>query len=289
MGPTLPWFPMAMAKKVPAAENQTLRQFGTELARLRSLSETSQRTVAGHTQISPQLVGAIERGERYPSLEFSQKADELLNGGDLLGSLWRKMQNDAYPHFIGELVDVEPLTRMFRVYEPQLVPGLLQTEGFARAALTGGNPRESRHAVERLVTGRIERQRIWDGPAPPHMVAVLDEVVLTRPTGGASVMSAQISRMLTMMEKRLLKVLVVPTERDGHPGLTGPFTLLSLEDGREISYVEEALAGRMVHDREGIRTLSLQFGDLQEVALSPAESQRLMMKLKEGFDGTHLA
>ncbi len=289
MGSALPWFPMAMAKKVPAAENQTLRQFGTELARLRSLSETSQRTVSGRAQISPQLVGAIERGERYPSLEFSQKADELLNGGGLLESLWRKMQNDAYPHFIGELVDVEPLTRMFRVYEPQLVPGLLQTEDFARAALTGGNPREPHNAVERLVIGRMERQRIWESSAPPHMVAVLDEVVLTRPTGGTSIMSAQISRMLNLMDQRLLKVLVIPTERDGHPGLTGPFTLLSLKDGRDLAYVEEALAGRMVHDREGIRTLSLQFGDLQEVALSPAESQRLLMKLKEGFDGTQLA
>lgn len=278
-----------MAKKVPAAENQTLRQFGTELARLRSLSETPQRTVAMHTQISPQLAGAIERGERYPSLEFVQQADELLNGGGLLESLWRKMQNDAYPHFIGELVDVEPLTRMFRVYEPQLVPGLLQTEDFARAALTGGNPREPHEAVGRLVAGRMERQKIWDDPAPPHMVAVLDEVVLTRPTGGTAVMSAQISRMLSLMDQRLLKVLVVPTERDGHPGLTGPFTLLSLEDGSDLAYVEEALAGRTVHDREGIRTLSLQFGDLQEMALSPAESQRLMMKLKEGFDGTHLA
>ncbi|WP_239647015.1 Scr1 family TA system antitoxin-like transcriptional regulator [Nocardiopsis salina] len=125
-----------MAKKVPAAENQTLRQFGTELARLRSLSETSQRTVAGHTQISPQLAGAIERGERYPSLEFSQKADELLNGGGLLASLWRKMQNDAYPHFIGELVDVEPLASLVRTYQPQLVPGLLQTESYVQATLT---------------------------------------------------------------------------------------------------------------------------------------------------------
>lgn len=181
------------------------------------------------------------------------------------------------------------LASMLRTYQPQLIPGLLQTENFARAALTGGNPREPHEAVGRLVTGRMERQKIWGHPAPPHMVAVLDEVALTRPTGGTSAMSAQISRMLSLMDQRLLKVLVVPTERDGHPGLTELFTLLSLKDGRDLAYVEEALAGRMVHDREGIRTLSLQFGDLQEMALSPAESQRLLVKLKEGFDGTQLA
>ncbi len=121
------------------------------------------------------------------------------------------------------------------------------------------------------------------------MVAVLDEVVLHRTIGSKAVMADQIMHLLNLIEQRLVKVLVIPTEREGHPGLTGPFTLLSLRDGRDLAYVEEALAGRMVHDREGIRTLSLQFGDLQEVALSPAESQRLLKKLKEGFDGTQLA
>lgn len=278
-----------MAMKIPPADNHTLQQFGTELARLRSLAEKAQRDVGAAAQVSGQLAGAIERGERYPSKEFAEQADKLLQGDGILVGLWERLHNDAYPHFIGELVDAEPLAAVIRAYEPQLIPGLLQTENFARTALTGGNPREPRETVERLVMGRMERQKVWDSPAPPRMVAVLDEVSLLRPTGGKTVMSSQIGRMLDMIDQRILKVLVVPTERDGHPGLTGPFTLLSLTDGRELVYVEDALGGRMVHERQGVRAMALQFGDLQEVALSPAESHQLLKSLKEGFDGSELA
>ncbi|WP_245929306.1 helix-turn-helix domain-containing protein [Murinocardiopsis flavida] len=278
-----------MAMKIPPTENHTLRQFGIELARLRSLAEKSQRDIGVAAQVSGQLAGAIERGERYPSKEFAEQADQMLQGDGILIDLWERLHNDSYPHFIGELVDAEPLAVIIRAYEPQLIPGLLQTEGYARATLTAGNSRAPVEVVERLVVGRMKRQNIWNKRNPAHMIAIVDETVIRRPIGPAGVMSSQIGRFLDMIEQRILKLLVIPTGRGQHPGLTGPFTLLSLTDGRDLVYVEDALSGRMVHTPGAVRAMVLQFGDLQEVALSPDESHRLLKDAKEGFDGSELA
>ncbi|WP_091091035.1 Scr1 family TA system antitoxin-like transcriptional regulator [Micromonospora nigra] len=141
-----------------------------------------------------------------------------------------------------------------RWYEPLLVPGLLQTEGYARAVLgTGGLVPPSE--VDRIVAGRIERQTVLTRADPPQLVAVIDEVVLRRRVGDRSVMAEQLAHLAALAEWEHVQVRVIPAESPWHTGLAGPFVLGRLPDGTELAYLDNQLRGQVVTDPIDIANL----------------------------------
>ncbi|WP_410810189.1 Scr1 family TA system antitoxin-like transcriptional regulator [Micromonospora sp. 067-2] len=141
-----------------------------------------------------------------------------------------------------------------RWYEPLLVPGLLQTEGYARAVLgTGGLVAPSE--VDSIVAGRLERQAVLGRDAPPQLVAVIDEVVLRRLVGDPAVMAGQLAHLAAVAEWEHVQVRVIPSESPWHTGLAGPFVLGRLPDGTELAYLDNQLRGQVVTDPIDIASL----------------------------------
>jgi transcriptional regulator with XRE-family HTH domain len=283
------WFAGAMGRKRPPETNQALRRFGAELCRLRNLAEVSQRTLAGVVHVSPQQVGAVERGERYPSRAFAEAADAFLQGSGSLTTIWPKLHAEAFPDALGELVMAEPQATMIREYNPLLIPGLVQTRHYAETILRAGNPLADDERIASLAAARVGRRAILDADPPPTVWLIVDEFVIKRPVGEPQIMYEQIGLLLDLIGDRRIRFQVVPITTRHHPGLSGPFKVLSFRDRMDVVYVETVAQGEMVGDPPLVDSITLLFSTLQGVALSPEHSIELLMRCREEFHAGDLA
>ena len=165
---------------------------------------------------------------------------------------------------------------MIREFALSYVPGILQTEAYARAVLRVGFPPRSAKECDRLVVTRLERAKILNDPVSPAVWALLDEAVLRRPIGGPEVMADQIAHMIQLVESERIRVHVLPFGLGAHALLPGMVTLMWFEDQPPIAYSEGTLLGK-VHDSPALvqqlqGTYDLALGD----ALPLRESLALM-------------
>ncbi|WP_017973053.1 helix-turn-helix domain-containing protein [Actinopolyspora halophila] len=162
-----------------------------------------------------------------------------------------------------------------RQFETLLVPGLLQTPEYARAVISGINPGITEEEVERRVTSRTARQGILDRADPPHLHVILDEGLLDRPVGPASVVRSQLVHLTGTAERPNVTVQVLPKSSGASPALEGPFSLLTPpEPMPDLGYAEGPGRAVYIEDRDEVRAYTLRFGTLTEQALSANDSLR---------------
>ena len=159
------------------------------------------------------------------------------------------------------------------------VPGLLQTPDYARALFVGSMQRRTPAALDRDVTVRMIRQERLKSPAEPlALLAVVEESVLHRPVGGASVMRAQLAHLAAEAALSTVTFQVLPTGVGAHPGINGAFTILSFDGLGEpdLAYVEHPVGAVHIEKEEHVARARLVFDHLRSVALSPADSVALV-------------
>ncbi|MBX9393343.1 helix-turn-helix transcriptional regulator [Streptomyces sp. TRM72054] len=151
---------------------------------------------------------------------FVQLAEEANKPG------WWQRFHDILPGWFSMHVSLEGAASLIRSYEPHFVPGLLQTEDYARGVLQSGAVGQTRpEDIERYVALRMQRQELLTRQDAPRVWAVMDETVLRRPVGGPEVMRAQIDRLLDATKLPHVTLQVVPFATGPHPGTYGPFVL----------------------------------------------------------------
>ncbi|MCO1598699.1 DUF5753 domain-containing protein [Micromonospora sp. RHAY321] len=176
--------------------------------------------------------------------------------------------------------ELEQDATAIRWYEPLLVPGLLQTEGYARSVLnTGGLLAPS--DVDQIVAGRLERQAVLGHDMPPQLIVVIDGVVLRRPVGDRAVMAGQLAHLAALAEWRHVQVRVIPAENPWHTGLAGPFVLGRLPDGTELAYLDNQLRGQVISDPIDIANLGRRWESVAGEALPQRRSTELIREVAE--------
>jgi transcriptional regulator with XRE-family HTH domain len=153
---------------------------------------------------------------------------------------WWQGYSDILPHWVEPYFGLEAAASIIRCYEVQFVPGLLQTEGYARALIRMGNA-STEEDVLRRAEARISRQDILNRDTPPKLWAVMDEGALRRPIGGDAVMREQLKHLIAMCDHPAVTLQVLPFEVPSHPAMGGPFTILrfSEPDLRDVVYIEQ--------------------------------------------------
>lgn len=249
-----------------------------QLRHLRGVAGLSQEDFGRQVHYSGSMVSAIELGQRPLDRSFLARADEVLATNGLLVSLFRLAERDRQPSWFRPWLDAERRADQLRCFEPSLVPGLLQTQNYARAVLhTAGTLSEE---VERLLAARLERQEILDRAEPPHFVAVIDEQVLRRVGREArGVMVEQVTHLIACAEKPRISVHVLPAEVDMHVGLSGPFVLARGADGGWVGHLEHQLGGVVVDGEDGVATLLARWEIVRNEALPRRQSIDLMKEL----------
>jgi len=179
--------------------------------------------------------------------------------------------------FTGSYIALEAEATIIRTWEPLFVPGLLQSEDYAREVIAARHPDLGSGELSRRVDARMQRKARLLGASAPKFHAIIDEGVLRRPIGSRDVMARQLAYLLEQGARPTITIQVLPFAAGAHPGLEGPLSVLSFEaDDPDVGYVE-SLAGEIyVEAADQVRQLMLLFGRLAETALSPDESAALI-------------
>lgn len=185
---------------------------------------------------------------------------------------WLAFQREL-PQDFHAVLNIEAELVAQRQFETMVFPGLLQTQDWARAVMTGGSPGLAADVIERRVLARMARQQILTKQNPMKLHAIIEEAVLERPIGTNPVMRRQLERLLEDGTKDHITIQILPMSIGASPAVDGSFAILTLpEPIPDFGFAEAP--GRMVYveDRDAVRDYTLRFGILTERALSPEKS-----------------
>lgn len=165
-------------------------------------------------------------------------------------------------------------------YECRLVPGLLQSEAYARAVFDNSIPLLTDEQTEAQVAARMERQTIMrDRPTVPFGF-IVEESVFRRGLGGAQVQTSMLDHVLALTAPRNVTLQVVPLELEFHGCLDGPMRILESPEGRRLGYSEGQQNGRLISDPKEMILLCRRYDTLRSQALNPRESRDLLERLR---------
>ncbi|WOX26571.1 helix-turn-helix transcriptional regulator [Streptomyces solicathayae] len=256
-----------------------LHVFGQQLKLCRMRVGMERPELGARTGYSASTIASFEQGRRIPPARFIDRADEVLDAGGVLRAGKEEVARAQYPAFFRDAARLETQAVALHVYATKAVPGLLQTEEYARAVFTMWRPLLDEETVTQRVAARMARQEIFTRKPLPTISFVIEEFVLRRPLGGKEVMRGQLEQILMYGHHRNVEIQVMPIAREEHAGLDGPFTLIETRDGQRIAYVEAYKDSRLYTDRTSVREIEEQYGILRAQALTPSESQALVEKL----------
>ncbi|MCZ9346855.1 helix-turn-helix domain-containing protein, partial [Streptomyces sp. TRM76130] len=203
-----------------------LRCFGQQLRLLREARGMTRAELGAKLGYGESLIESVELGRRIPRPEFIDLADVILEAGGVLKAAKKEMARARYPSFFRDAAQLEAEAVELHVYANQAVPGLLQTEAYARAVFGVLRPPLDRSVVDERVAARLARQEIFHRKPPPLISFVIDESVLRRPLGGRDVSRGQLEQMLLVGRMQHVEVQVMPLDCEDNAGMAGPFTLI---------------------------------------------------------------
>ncbi len=258
-----------------------LRVFGAELRHYRTRAGLSQEQLGGRVYCSGDLVGKIENGQRAPMEGFAAACDaipELGTGGALTrlrALLGNYLKQRAYPGWFHRWPDKEATAKTLRTFELVAVPGLLQTEDYARAVLRT-QVMATDDEVEEMVRARMERQAILASDTRPMLWVILDEGALRRPVGGATVMRAQLGHLAEAALRPNVVLQVIPLAVGAHQGMSGNFVIADFADAPPAVYQDTAARGQIIEDPDDIAAVTMMWDTLNSEALPRSASVELV-------------
>jgi transcriptional regulator with XRE-family HTH domain len=274
-----------------------LRRLAAELRRLRAEAGLTREDVAGRTGVNEATLYRIETAKARPQgrtltalLDLYAVPDELRAE---LGALARQSgEQNWLQSFPSELPEPYPMyisfegeARSLLNYESLFIPGLLQTEDYARAALSRGSPTASRDEIQRLVEARMSRQAVLTRDPALRLWAIVDEAAFHRLVGGEGVMKSQLEHLAEAAELPQVTLQAVPYDVGAHPGMAGAFVILQFDDpgASDVVYVESGSGDLFMESETDVTRYIVIFEHLRALALPPDASVSLIMNLARGL------
>ncbi|GAB2928767.1 helix-turn-helix transcriptional regulator [Streptomyces mayteni] len=228
----------------------------------------------------------LEKGVRLGDLATARRLDQVYGTKRSLQNLWKLAKDDAYLGRYQRFMALEPRATVMQMYVPQTVPGLFQTEEYARELLwsTPHHPDEEEEFEEQLAL-RMARQEIVRGgeSGQTHLRVILDEAVLRRPLRDRDAWRRQLQRLLDEAELPNVTVQVLPFETPVNDLLGGSLIILWLPEGEAAAYLEGSKSGEVIEEPEEVERLKLSYDRLRDLALSPQDSVEFIRSLlKDG-------
>ena len=277
----------------PTARGRRLR---LELRRIREEAGLTHSDVARRLEWSPSKVSRIETGQSRVQtgdvrdlLEIYGITDEATR--ESLVQLAREARRRGwwtrYTDVLGSgtYVGLETEAAGLHTYESMFIPGLLQTEDYARAVIRAGQTRPDPDTLNRRLGARMARKEILQRPDSPEIWAVIDESVICRPVGGPEVMRAQLQHLIEVSTRpnATVTLQVLPFTVGAHPGMNGPFVILTFSSPTDPSmvYLETATDGLYLDEPADVERYTLRFNHLVARALGPDESRTMIAGLAD--------
>ncbi|MFF4217909.1 helix-turn-helix domain-containing protein [Streptomyces nondiastaticus] len=255
--------------------------FGADLRHRREAAGMTLEKLAEVVCYSRSHLARIETAEHVPPPDLPGRLDEVFGTGEHFVRLYAIARHEVHPDKYRRRMELEARARVIDEYAGHLVPGLVQTEDYARALFRVSNPKATPDEIEELVSARLSRQALLRAEAPPDLSMVLDEAVIRRPIGGPAVMQAQLAALVDLVDTPTTTVQVLPFEHGEHALLGGTLTLMTLDDDSNVAYVESIATGALIEDPQIIHARRRSYDLLRAYALSPSKSASFIRALLE--------
>ncbi|GGY80416.1 XRE family transcriptional regulator [Streptomyces nitrosporeus] len=250
---------------------------GAQLAAFRKAAGMTQVSLADRFGLGEDTIASIEQGRRPLQSDFAVKLDALLDTKKALQVAVEKVpKKERFPAFVQDFIEYEQEALTLLSYESMVVPGLLQTEAYARAVFASQYPPLESDELEERVAARLDRKRVFE--RRPRLMAnfLIEESILHRPLGGRAVLHEQIRHLRRCAELPFLGLQIMPTSRETHAAVDGPMVLLETPDHDQLAYIEGQRVSVLLDDPDEVSVLHQKYGMLRSQALSPEESMRLL-------------
>jgi transcriptional regulator with XRE-family HTH domain len=269
---------------VDAAESSGRTRFGAELKAQRLSKVWTQVELGKKLGYSGSFVSDVERGDRAASEDFAKRCDETFGLPGTFVRLWEDIQREAFPMWFAPVVPIEREADKISGWELGAVPGLLQTEQYARAVIRARRPWDDDEAIERTVRGRMDRQQILAKAKPPKVWYVIHEGVLRHVIGDQDVMSDQLDRLIKTAESPGIVIQALPYSAHDHAGVEGLLYLYERTGQPPLAYSECFGGARLIEDQQEVSDLATVMGMLRAAALPPKDSVALMRAIRRELD-----
>ncbi|MFE3599548.1 helix-turn-helix domain-containing protein [Streptomyces sp. NPDC059096] len=272
------------------------RRLGQELRRLRELKGMTAEEVAERLLVSQSKISRLENGRRSISqrdvrdlcgvyeVEDSRIVDSLMQMAkdSRQQGWWHAFGDIPYSVYIGLETDAASL----RVFEPQVVPGLLQTRPYAEALINGALPESAVPDVEKRVGVRLRRQDRINAPEEPlRLWAVVDEAALRRVVGSRQLMREQLEHLLEQSQLPHVTVQVLPFDMGAHPGITGHYAILEFPDASDSSvvYIEGVTSDLYLEKANDVQKYSVMYEHLRAQALNADQTRQYIAEIAKDY------
>lgn len=258
-----------------------LHFFGNEVRQHRVRLGLTQPQLGKRLYCSADLISKIETGEVPPTLELAEACDQEFGTHGALARLAKMVRRTAvFPSWYGPFVEAEQRAHTLRSWQPLVVPGLLQTEDYARALLKT-KPGATDVRVEELLTARMERQGIFARDEPPVALFIVAEGVLHYPVGDAATMDEQLGAVLDAAGGSHITVQIVPGDAGPHPGLNGAFDIAGMSGEPDVVHLDAASKGPVLERPEDVAEILQIYDAIRTEALPARASLDLIAKVKD--------
>lgn len=278
-------------------KNPTLRrrQLGFLLRQLRterglSIDEVTERAMFSATKLSRLETGRVGASPRdirdlcivYGITDSAEREQLMALAREGKQRGWWQEFDLPYANYVGLEAEAASISQ----YESDIVPGLLQVEGYARAIFQAGDPPLDTSAIEGRIQARIRRQALLDRDDAPLLHCILDEGALRRPIGGPAVMHAQLARVISAAGLPKVTFQVIPFAVGAHPGLDSNFVILEIAEPtvNDVVYVEGAVGNIYLETAADLVRYRRIFSRLQSMALDPEGSVALVSRIAATYE-----
>ncbi|RLU94800.1 transcriptional regulator [Streptomyces griseocarneus] len=258
------------------------RYAGDQMMQWRRMAGVSREELAAESNYQVESIKSMEQGRRAPTYRAMEVADKLCRANGLLLSGYQYVTPEPPSLRAPGYTTAESEAVALQEFELILIPGLLQTEEYARTLMRGYIPLMTDEEIEKWVAQRIDRQgRLQEPTALFHFI--LHEPALRSMIGGGKVMRKQLQRLLDTGEQHNVFIQVLPAGQGYFPGVAGPFTLLEGPDGERLVYEEGQDTASLDATRKRVDALTKAFTVLGMQALSEEESRERIREVMEGL------
>ncbi|MFJ8646311.1 Scr1 family TA system antitoxin-like transcriptional regulator [Streptomyces sp. NPDC093546] len=265
----------------PAERSESLKTFGAVLQAFRENKGYTQESLAPLLGYSVHYLASVEQGRRFPTRQFVEKVEEVLDAFGALRKAYRHLtRKPGLAVWFHKWALLEASALSLDTYEPRVVPGLLQTEAYARVLFQGQLPPLSDEQIEAQLEARQDRQRLLRERPNTAYSFIIEEHLFRHEVGGAEVTRELLDHVLEVMELRNVDVQVLPLNRGHHAALHGPIQLAETPEHQWLAYLEGHEHGQFVSETKTISVLQMRYGKLRSQALTPEDSKGLLSRLR---------
>lgn len=261
--------------------SDSLKAFGAVLKAFRKRAQLTQDELAARVRYSAQTIASVAQGRRMPPADLVERAEAVLDAfGALRAAARHAVRRPGLASWFREWAGLEEEAVSLCTYECRVIPGLLQTEAYARAVTVSVPPPKSEHQVAAQVSARLDRQHLLHDRPNTAYSFIIEQALIERRVGGVDVTRELIDHLVTCAQLANVELQVMPICQPWHAGADGPMQLLETPRHQWLGYSEAQRSGMLITEPGEVSVLSQRYAKLRSQAETPDDSMGLLKRMR---------